>query len=51
MNKCPQCGHEWPDEKRARGGRTTASRLSPEQRRENARRAAQARWKDRPRKS
>ncbi len=44
MNKCPKCGHEWPDEKRAKGGKARWQGLTKEQRTAVARKAAQARW-------
>ena len=44
MNQCPKCGHQWPDQKRASGGRARWSGMTPEQRSAAARKAAKARW-------
>jgi hypothetical protein len=44
MNKCPKCGHEWPDEKRAKGGKARWSGVSKEKRSAAAKKAALVRW-------
>jgi transposase-like protein len=45
--KCPHCGRTFtaPTTQQAKGGRARAANLTPEQRREIAQKAAQARWK------
>lgn len=48
MNKCPKCGHEWPDDKRAAGGKARWKGVSKAQRKASAQKAAQARWSKRP---
>lgn len=45
MNKCPKCGHEWPDEKRAAGGKARWKGTKKADRSSAARAAAVARWK------
>jgi len=44
MNKCPHCGHEWPDDKRAAGGKARWRGVPKEQRKAAAKNAAKARW-------
>jgi len=44
MNKCPECSHEWPDDKRAKGGKARWRGMSKAQRRRAASDAAKARW-------
>jgi len=44
MNKCPKCGHEWPDDKRAAGGKARWQGVSKAKRSAAAKKAAQARW-------
>jgi hypothetical protein len=44
MNRCPQCGHEWPDDKRAKGGKARWKGTTKKQRSEQAKKAAEARW-------
>lgn len=44
MNKCPKCGHEWPDEKRASGGKARWAGVDPAERKSVAKMAANARW-------
>ena len=44
MNTCPKCGHQWPDEKRAKGGKARWRGMSKAQRKQAARDAAKARW-------
>lgn len=48
MNKCPKCGHEWPDDKRAKGGKARWRGMSKTQRKQAASEAAKARWAKRP---
>ena len=48
MNKCPKCGHEWPDSKRASGGKARWRGMSKAQRKQAASNAAKARWANRP---
>jgi hypothetical protein len=38
MNKCPKCNHEWPDEKRAKGGKNRWKGMTKEQRSEEMKR-------------
>jgi hypothetical protein len=45
MNKCPKCGHEWPDEHRAAGGKARWKGTKKKDRSSAARAAALARWK------
>ncbi len=45
MNKCPKCGHEWPDDKRAAGGKARWKGTKKKDRSSAARAAALARWK------
>ena len=45
MNKCPKCGHEWPDEHRAAGGKARWKGTKKKDRSSAARAAAVARWK------
>jgi hypothetical protein len=44
MNRCPSCGHEWRDTKRASGGKARWRGLTKEQRSKAASAAAKARW-------
>jgi hypothetical protein len=44
MNKCPKCGHEWPDDNRAKGGKNRWKGMTKKQRGEQAKKAADARW-------
>jgi hypothetical protein len=44
MNKCPKCGHEWHDEKRASGGKARWQGMSKSERAQAASDAAKARW-------
>jgi hypothetical protein len=44
VNKCPKCGHEWPDDKRAKGGKARWRGMSKAQRKRAASDAAKARW-------
>jgi len=44
MITCPKCGTKIPATAQARGGRKRARNMTAAQRREAARRAAQARW-------
>ncbi len=44
MNKCPKCGHEWRDQKRASGGKARWRGLTKKQRSKAASEAAKARW-------
>jgi len=44
MNKCPKCGHEWTDEKRAQGGKARWAGVAAEERKAIARNAANTRW-------
>ena len=44
MNKCPKCGHTWPDTKRASGGKARWRGLTKKQRSQAASAAAKARW-------
>lgn len=44
MNKCPKCGHEWPDDKRASGGKARWQGMSKAERAKAASDAAKARW-------
>lgn len=44
MNKCPNCDHEWPDEKRAKGGKARWKGTTKKSRSEAASKAAKARW-------
>lgn len=44
MNTCPKCGHQWPDEKRAKGGKARWRGMSKSQRKQSASEAAKARW-------
>jgi hypothetical protein len=44
VNKCPKCGHEWPDNKRASGGKARWRGLTKKQRSQAASDAAKARW-------
>jgi len=44
MNKCPKCGHVWPDDKRAKGGKARWLGVTKDQRTVAAKKAAQARW-------
>lgn len=44
MNKCPKCGHEWPDDKRASGGKARWRGMTKAQRKRAASEAAKARW-------
>ena len=44
MNKCPKCGHEWPDKARAKGGKARWKGKTKKERSEAASKAAQARW-------
>lgn len=44
MNKCPKCGHEWPDSKRASGGKARWRGMSKAQRKRAASDAAKVRW-------
>jgi len=48
MNKCPKCGHTWPDTKRASGGKARWRGLSKKQRSQAASDAAKARWAKHP---
>lgn len=50
MNKCPKCGHTWPDAKRASGGKARWHGLTKKQRSQAASEAAKARWAKRPNK-
>ena len=43
MNKCPKCGHTWPDEKRAMGGKARWTGLTKLQRSAAARKFPQVR--------
>ena len=47
---CPHCGRTFyaPTTQQAKGGRTRAKNLTPDQRREIAQKAAAARWKPKP---
>jgi hypothetical protein len=47
MNKCPKCGHTWPDAKRASGGKARWHGMTKAQRRKAASDAAKARWANR----
>jgi len=47
MNKCPKCGHVWPDDKRAKGGEARWQGTTKGQRTAAARKAAQVRWEKR----
>jgi hypothetical protein len=44
MNTCPKCGHQWPDDKRAKGGKARWRGMSKAQRKQAASEAAKARW-------
>ena len=44
MNTCPKCGHQWPDDKRAKGGKARWRGMSKSQRKQAASDAAKARW-------
>lgn len=44
MNTCPKCGHCWPDEKRASGGKARWRGTTKAQRKRAASAAAKARW-------
>ena len=44
VNTCPKCGHQWPDEKRAKGGEARWRGMSKSQRKQAASQAAKARW-------
>ena len=44
MNKCPKCGHEWPDDKRAKGGKARWKGTTKKTRSAAAAKAAKARW-------
>lgn len=44
MNKCPNCGHEWPDDKRAKGGKARWKGTTKKTRSAAAAKAAKARW-------
>jgi hypothetical protein len=44
MNKCPKCGHKWPDEERAEGGKARWQGVPMAERATLARKAAKARW-------
>jgi len=50
MHKCPKCGHEWPDDKRASGGKARWKGTKKKDRSSAARAAALARWKTKPAK-
>jgi hypothetical protein len=45
MNRCPKCGHEWPDEHRTAGGKARWKGTKKKDRSSAARAAAVARWK------
>jgi hypothetical protein len=45
MHKCPKCGHKWPDDKRASGGKARWKGTKKKDRSSAARAAALARWK------
>lgn len=44
VNKCPKCGHEWHDDKRAKGGKARWRGMTKTQRKRAASDAAKARW-------
>ena len=44
MNTCPKCGHSWPDDKRAKGGKARWRGTTKVQRKQAASDAAKARW-------
>lgn len=44
MNKCPQCGHEWPAENQKKGGKARWKGTTKTQRSKAASDAAKARW-------
>lgn len=44
MNKCPKCGHQWPDDKRASGGKARWRGMNKKARSAAAAKAAKARW-------
>lgn len=44
MNCCPKCGHQWPDEKRAKGGKARWRGMTKAQRKQAASESAKARW-------
>lgn len=44
MNKCPSCGHQWPDDKRAKGGKARWKGTTKKTRSAAASKAAKARW-------
>jgi hypothetical protein len=48
MNTCPKCGHKWPDEKRAKGGKARWRGTTKIQRKKAASAAAKARWASKP---
>lgn len=44
MIRCPECGHQWKDKARTKGGKARAKNLTKEQRSEIAKKAAAGRW-------
>jgi len=48
MSTCPKCGHKWPDDKRAKGGKARWRGTTKVQRKKAASDAAKARWANRP---
>lgn len=44
MNKCPECGHEWPEDHQIKAGQARWSGVSKAERSEAAKKAAAARW-------
>lgn len=44
MNKCPKCGHTWPDKDRAKGGKARWKGTTKKTRSAAASKAAKARW-------
>jgi hypothetical protein len=44
MNKCPKCGHEWPNKNQAKGGKARWKGKTKKERSEAASKAAKARW-------
>jgi hypothetical protein len=38
MNKCPKCGHKWPDDGRAKGGKNRWKGMTKKQRSEEMKR-------------
>lgn len=44
MNECPKCGHQWPDDKRAKGGKARWRGMNKKARSSAAAKAAKARW-------